>query len=183
MPRIPVLPPEAMDAEQRRVYEDVKARTGRVAGGPSLAYIHSPKLWELSNAVGGYLENGGTLTKKELRIAAIVTCRHWNASFPWAAQARMAMDAGVDKAAVEAINAGERPKFSDPTEDAIYNVAREMVVTGNLSDQSFEAAKKALGLKKLVETVGVVGNFCKTAMMANLAGATGPDDAPSKLKP
>ena len=181
MPRIPMLDPDQMDAEQRRVYEDTKARTGRVSGGPSLAYIHSPKLWELSNAVGGYLEHGA-LTPKQLRIAAIVTCRHWNASFPWAAQARMAMDAGVDKAVVEAINAGQRPKFADPAEDAVYVVASEMLKTGNLSDAVFEAAKKTLGLKTLVETVAVVGNFCKTAMMANLGGAVGAADAPSTLK-
>jgi 4-carboxymuconolactone decarboxylase len=181
MSRIPLLKPEAMDSEQKRVYEDVLAKTGRASGGPSIAYAYVPGLWEANNTVSAYLENKSALSKTQIRIAALVTVRKWNSDFPWAAQARMALDAGIPQEAVDAINARRRPTLANGEDQAVHDVAKEMVETGTLAPHSFEAAMKVLGTRKLVETVGAVGQFCKTAMVANLAGAVAPADAPSKL--
>jgi 4-carboxymuconolactone decarboxylase len=182
MSRIPLLKPEAMDSEQKRVYDDVLAKTGRASGGPSIAYAYVPGLWEANNSVSAYLENKSALTKTQIRIAALVTVRKWNSDFPWAAQARMALDSGLDPKVVDAINSLQRPVFANAEDEAVYNVAREVVDTGTLTQASFDAAMKVLGNRRLIEVVGAVGQFCKTAMVANLAGATAPADAPSKLK-
>jgi len=182
MSRIPLLKPEAMDADQKRVYEDVLAKTGRASGGPSIAYAYVPGLWEANNSVSAYLETKSALTKAQIRIAALVTVRHWNSDFPWAAQARMALDSGIAQDALDAINARRRPSFANAEDQAVHDVAKEMVETGTLAQGSFDSAMKVLGMRKLIETVGAVGQFCKTAMVANLAGATAPADAPSKLK-
>ena len=182
MPRLPLLKREEMDAEQGRVYDNVLKTTGRVSGGPSIAYAYAPDLWETSNLASAYFDNRSSLSPAQLRIAALVTVRHWNSDFPWAAQARMALSAGVDAAAVEAINARQTPKLASKEDEAVYKVAKEMVETGNLSDSSFNAARGVLGERKLVDAVAAVGQFCKTAFMANLGGATAPADAPSKLK-
>lgn len=181
MSRIPLLKPEAMDAEQKRVYEDVLAKTGRASGGPSIAYAYVPGLWEANNSVSAYLENKSALTKAQIRIAALVTVRKWNSEFPWSAQARMALDSGIPKEAVDAINNRQRPTFASAEDQAVHDVAREVVETGTLAPASFDAAMKILGNRRVIETVGAVGQFCKTAMIANLAGATAPADAPSKL--
>ena len=60
--------------------------------------------------------------------------------------------------------------------------ARELLATGNLSDEGFAAAKATLGLERLVELVHAIGHFCTTAMMANVVGAVPPADAVSRLK-
>ena len=182
MSRIPLLKPEAMDGEQKRVYEDVLKKTGRASGGPSIAYAYVPGLWEANNMVSAYIENGSALTKAQIRIAALVTVRKWNSDFPWAAQARMALESGVDAKAVDAINNKQKASFANAEDQAVHDVAKEVVESGTLSQTSFDAAMKVLGNRKLIETVGCVGQFCKTAMVANLAGATAPADAPSKLK-
>ena len=182
MSRIPLLKPEEMDSEQRRVYDHTLKTTGRAAGGPSIAYAYAPNLWEANNAVSAYFESKSTLSPVQLRIAALVTVRKWNSDFPWAAQARFALQGGLDASVVDAINNRERPSLANIEDQAIHDVAREMIDTGTLSDASFTAARDILGTRKLVDTVGAVGQFCKTAMMANLAGATAPADAPSKLK-
>jgi 4-carboxymuconolactone decarboxylase len=182
MSRIPLLKPEAMTAEQRRVYDATVASTGRASGGPSIGYAYSPGLWEVTNAVSAYFENRSALSKAQLRLAAMVTVRKWNSEFPWAAQARMALASGIDAKVVDAINNRERPTLANAEDQAVHDVAREIIDTGTLSPASFEAAHKILGTTKIVDTVGAVGQFCKTALVANLAGATAPDDAPSKLK-
>ena len=182
MSRIPLLPPEKMTAEQSRVYSDVLAKTGRASGGPSIAYAYVPGLWEANNAVSAYLENQSALTKAQIRIAALVTSRKWNADFPWSAQARMALETGVAAEAVDAINSRRPARFASPEDQAVHDVACEMAETGTLTPACFDSAMATLGNRRLIETVGVVGQFCKTAMIANLAGAVAPADAPSKLK-
>lgn len=182
MSRIPLLKPEAMDAEQRRVYDETLAKTGRASGGPSIGYAYAPGLWEANNAVSAYLESKSSLSPAQLRIAALVTVRKWNSDFPWAAQARMGLAAGIDPKAVEAMNAKQKASFADADDQAVHDVARELIESGTLGDASFAAASAKLGTRRLVDLVGCVGQFTKTAMMANVAGAVAPADAPSKLK-
>ena len=182
MPRIPLLTPEQMDAEQRRVYEETLAKTGRASGGPSTGYAYAPLLWERNNAISAYLETNSSLSAAQLRIVALVTVRHWNSAFPWVAQARMGLTADIDPQAVEAINSRQRPNFANAGDQAVHDAARELVQTGTLSDPGFASAHAALGTRRLVDLVGCVGHFTKTAMMANIVGAEAPADAPSKLK-
>lgn len=180
MPRLPVLTREELDEEGKRVWDHAKATTGRVGGGPSIAYAFAPGMWEASNAASAYLDRC-SLSPQQVRIAAMVTVRHYDAPFPWAAQARAGLAAGVDRAAVDAINNRRKPSFASREDEAVYAAAKELVETGSLGDASFKAGVEALGHQRLVDVAGVVGHFCKTAMMANLAGAEVPADAPSTL--
>ena len=112
-----------------------------------------------------------------------MTVRHWKAPYPWSAQAKTALGAGLDPVVIEAINDGRQPDFADETDAAVHAAARELLATGNLSDEGFRAAEKSLGFKRLSEIVHTIGHFCTTAMMANVVGAEPAPDAPSHLKP
>lgn len=180
MPRMPILTPEQMDDHQRRVYDHAMATTGRAGRGPAIGYAYVPGLWENTNAGGDYFDKC-SLTLTQCRIAALVTARHWNAEFPWQAQARGALAAGVDSAAIEAINNRQTPSFDDADDQLIHALADELIKTGTLDDAAFKAAEDQLGFRRLADLVGVVSHFCKTAMMANVAGAEVPADAPSTL--
>jgi len=103
-------------------------------------------------------------------------------AYPWNAQAQTALAAGVQRSVLEAINAREQPKFTDRADEMVHTVARELLATGSLKDDSFKAAESALGYKCLADVVGVIGHFTTTAMMANVVGAEPPADAPFPLK-
>jgi 4-carboxymuconolactone decarboxylase len=180
MTRIPQIQPEDMNLEQKRVYDDVMASTGR-SGGPSIGYAYAPGLWEASNAVSDHLGDC-SLSQVQVRIAALTAARHWNAAFPFAVQVPQAFDAGLAPAIVEAINDGVRPAFASPEDAAVYDVAQELLASGTLGDDGFAKAAKLLGHARLVDTVGAVGHFCKVCMMANTVGAMPPETAPVKLK-
>lgn len=181
MPRIPALSREEMDAEQQKVYDETVATTGRVGRGPSVGYAYSPRLWRVHNASSAHLLNC-SLTPAQVRIVSLMTARHWNAAYPWSAQSAIALSAGVDPAVIEAINAGEQPKFTDSADEMVHNVARELLATGTLADDTFKAAESTIGYQRLADVVGVIGHFSTTAMMANVVGAEAPKDAPSYLK-
>ena len=97
MSRIPVLRRDEMDAEQRRVYDATLAATGRVGRGPSVGYAYSPGLWQIHNASSAHLLDC-SLTPAQVRIVSLMTVRHWNAAYPWSAQAVTALAAGIDRA-------------------------------------------------------------------------------------
>ena len=181
MTRIPALARDEMDEEQKRVHDDTAAQTGRVGRGPAVGYAYAPGMWETNNAATDYFENRCSLTLLQLRLVALLAARHWNAAYPWAAQARMALEAGLDRAVVDAVNARRRPDLASPEDSAVHDAARELLETGTLGDAGFEAARDAIGYRRLADLVGVIGHFCKTAMMANVVGAEAPADAPSHL--
>ncbi len=178
MSRMPVLSRDEMDAEQGKVYDATVAAQGRVGRGPAIGYAYSPGLWRNHIAFSAHLQDC-SLTPEQVRIVSLMTVRHWNAAYPWSAQAAAALAAGVDQAVVEAINAGEQPDFADRM---VHAVARELLATGSLGDELFAAAESAIGYRRLADVVGAIGHFCTTAMMANVAGAAWPGDASSQLK-
>ena len=181
MSRIPALSRAEMDAEQQKVYDETVAQTGRVGRGPSVGYAYSPGLWRVHNASSAHLLNC-SLTPVQVRIVSLMTVRHWKAAFPWSAQAAIALSTGVDRAMIEAINAGEQPKFTDSADEMVYTVTHELLASGSLSDDVFKAAASTIGYRRLADVVGVIGHFATTAMMANVVGAEPPKDAPSYLK-
>jgi 4-carboxymuconolactone decarboxylase len=180
MTRIPQIQPDDMNEEQKRVYDDVMATTGR-STGPSIGYAYAPGLWESTNRVSDHLADC-SLSQRQVRIAAITAARHWNAPFPFAVQVRQAFDVGVEPEIVDAINDGVRPEFAAPEDAAVYDVARELLAGGGLGDDGFAKAVEVLGYQRLVDTVGAVGHFCKVCMMANVVGAVPPETVPVKLK-
>ncbi len=181
MTRIPALDRDEMDEEQKRVYDDTVAQTGRVGRGPAVGYAYAPGMWETNNAATDYFENRCSLTLPQLRLVALLVARRWNAGYPWAAQARMALESGLDRSIVDAVNARRQPDFASREDEVVHDTARELLETGTLGDAGFEAASDTIGYRRLADLVGVIGHFCKTAMMANVVGAEAPAEWPSHL--
>lgn len=181
MTRIPPLDRDAMDADQQAIYDRILKKGGRIGFGPAIGYAYSAEVWRLHNESSAHLLDCA-LTNAQVRIISLMTVRHWKAAYPWSAQAKTALGAGLDAAVIEAINAGEQPDFDDTVDAAVYAATRELLATGNLSDDGFKAAEAVLGIRRLSEVIHTIGHFCTTALMANVVGATPPADAVSQLK-
>jgi len=181
MTRIPVLSRDEMDADQQAVHDQIVANNGRVGYGPAIGYAYSAEIWRLHNESSAHLLHC-SLKPAQIRIVSLMTVRHWDAAYPWSAQAKTARGAGLDPAVIDAINEGAQPDFDDAADSAVHEATREFLATGTLSGDGFKSAEAALGCKRLVELVGAIGHFCTTAMMANLVGAEPAADALSHLK-
>lgn len=179
MPRIPVLDRAAMNAEQARVYDAAKQTSG-IVGGPYTAYIRLPKLFEACQNLRGAL-SGGPLSEREQQIVNLVVARHWNARYPWFAQARRSLAVGIPKAVIDAINTGKTPALADARERTCYNVARELLANKGLSDETYGVAEQTMGLESLVALVATTGSFSMTCLTANSFGVEPPADNPTPL--
>lgn len=179
MTRIKILKREDMNDEQRRVYDDAQAAGGPV-GGPYYAYIRIPELMRRAQDLRNCLQ-AGLLSARERQIAHLTIARQWGAKYPWAAQVRASLAAGVDQEIIDAINTGHAPKLDDPREKAAYDVAKQLLADRGLSDATYAAAEKAFGEEDLVGLVATVGQFSMTCCTANAFDITPPADAPTPL--
>jgi 4-carboxymuconolactone decarboxylase len=179
MPRIPIIERADMNAEQARVYDAAKQGSG-IVGGPYYAYIRLPKLFEAAQNLRESL-SGGPLSQREQQIVNLVVARHWNARYPWFAQVRRSLSVGIDQAVIDAINAHKTPSLPDPRERTCFVVAHELLANKGLSDATYAAAEKAMGLESLVALVASIGSFSMTCMTAGTFGIEPPAANPTPL--
>jgi 4-carboxymuconolactone decarboxylase len=179
MPRISTIDRADMNAEQARVYDAAKQGSG-IVGGPFTAYIRLPKLFEAAQGLRESLAHG-PLSPRETQIINLTVARHWSAHYPWFAQARRSLSVGIPKTVIDAINARQTPDLPDARERTCYEAAHELLTTRSLSDASYAAAEKTLGLESLVALVASTGSFSMTCMTANTFGIAAPADNPTPL--
>jgi 4-carboxymuconolactone decarboxylase len=167
-----------MEGEQARVYDAAKAAGGPL-GGPYHAYINIPPLFETAQKMRSVVGIG--LSRREQQIVNVMVSRFWGARYPWHAQVRNALAVGIDQGVIEAINARKTPTLSDAREMACFTVSRELLENKKLSDATYAAAEKALGLEGLVAVVATTGSFSMTCLTANTFGIDPPANDPIPL--
>ena len=181
MTRIAILAREHMNAEQGKLFEDVKAEGGPL-GGPYWAYIRFPRLMRLAQDISTCLGQGG-LSKRERQLAIMATIRFWGAAYPWAVQTRAALGIGISQGIVDAINSGATPALPDAREKMAYDVAAELLGEKKLSDATYAAASGMFGQKELVSLIGTVGAFSMTCLTTIAYDCTPPEDVPHRIAP
>ena len=179
MTRIAIIDRADMNAEQARVYDAAKKAGGPV-GGPYFAYIRLPKLFEASQNLRACLSSG-PLSRREQQIVNLVVARHWNARYPWFAQARASLGVGITQSVIDAINARKVPELADPRERMCFTVARDVLANKGLSGETYAAAEKTMGIESLVALVATTGSFSMTCMTAATFGIEPPAENPTPL--
>ncbi|MBV9330557.1 MAG: hypothetical protein JOZ55_03290, partial [Alphaproteobacteria bacterium] len=149
-------------------------------GGPYTAYIRLPKLFEAAQNFRKSLA-GGPLSKREQQIINLTVARHWNARYPWFAQVRASIAAGIDQGTIDAINARKTPNLTDARERTCYTVANEILANKGLSGDSYAAAEKTMGLDGLVALVATTGSFSTTCITAGTFQIDPPAENPTPL--
>jgi hypothetical protein len=74
--------------------------------------------------------SSGPPSRREQQIVNLVVARHWNARYPWFAQVRASLAAGIDQAVIDAINARKTPSLADARERTCFAVASELLAKG-----------------------------------------------------
>jgi len=167
MSRLPNIDPATYTPEQKKVHDAVVAGPrGRIVG-PILVWLKNPGLAEHAQALGAYCRFGSSLPPRLSELAICVTGSHWKANYEWFAHAPLAIKAGIEPAAIEAIRVGSTPTFTKSDEQAIYDFASELVKTKRVSNATFERAKKELGETAVIDMVGIIGYYSLVSVTLN----------------
>lgn len=167
MARIPLPLPEDMTPEQQRVHDAVVSGPRGQMIGPLRAAIHSPELAERWSRLGEFLRYHTCLPARVTELAIIVTGRRWTSQVEWWVHARVGLEAGLPRDAVEAIRDGAVPVFADAGDLAVYEFARQLQQEGKPGLDSYRAVERHWGARGVVELTAVIGYYTLVAMTLN----------------
>ena len=159
MPRLAVLKPSGLSEDQRRVWDAIAAGPRGEVVGPLKVWLHSPGLAQRAQELGAFCRYGTGLPPRLSELAILVTGAYWRAGFEWWAHAPIAARAGLDRAAIDAIKAGETPVFPNADEAAVYAFAHELLTRREVSDETYARAVEHLGQTGVVDLTGILGYY------------------------
>ena len=167
MPRLPDLDPAKLDPEQKRIHDEIVSGPRGKVEGPLRVWLTSPGLADRAQALGAFCRYGTSLEARLSELAILVTGAYWRAGFEWHVHAPIAIEAGLDKAAVAAIKAGGAPALSKDDEKAVYAFSQELLTAKRVSAATYAFAERVLGSRALVDLVGVLGYYGLISMTIN----------------
>ena len=165
--RVPLLTPEEMSPEQRKLHDAVVSGPRGQMIGPLRAAIHSPELAVLWSQLGEFLRYRTCLPPRLNELAIVVTGRRWTSQVEWAIHSRACVEAGISQAAVDAIGALQSPVFADQADLDVYEFARELQQNGQVSEERYDAVKQRWDTRGVVELVAVIGYYVMVSMTLN----------------
>jgi 4-carboxymuconolactone decarboxylase len=183
MARIPLPTPETMTPAQRAVYDRVVAGPRGALRGPLRAALYNPELADRWQALGELLRYRTSLTPRHSELAILVTGRHCRAPFEWHVHRGEAEKAGVEQHLIEAVLAGTHPDFTDPTDAAVHDFARELNTHAAVSAPVYARLLDSLGALAVVELTALVGYYTMVAMTLNAHQIPLPEGAVAAFEP
>ena len=152
-----------MTPDQSKVFDQLVAGRGRILG-PYKIWIHSPTVASGMEHIGTYLNNNGTLSKREVEIGILVIATHWKADYVQTAHVREGKRVGLSDAIVNALTAGKEPPLSDPHERGVYRFGASLVSGTKLSDADFAEIETAIGRPGIAEVLVLLGYYTSVAL-------------------
>ena len=167
MARMPELDPAKFSPEQKKVHDAILSGPRGKVVGPLKVWLNNPGLAEHAQALGAYARFNSSLPPRLSELAICITGAFWKANYEWFAHAPMAIKAGIDPAAIEAIRAGSAPKLTKSDEQTVYDFATELVRDKRVSSATFDRANKELGLTSVIDLVGIIGYYSLVSVTLN----------------
>jgi 4-carboxymuconolactone decarboxylase len=176
--RLPDLVVEDLSPEQRRVHDAILSGPRGIVEGPLRVWLTSAELADRAQALGAFCRFGTVLPPRLSELAIITAGAYWKAGFEWAVHAPIAIKAGVDAEAAEAIRTGQQPHFEQADQAAVHAFAHELLHHRKVSDETYRRAEKELGTRGVVELVGILGYYGLISMTIVAFEVPLPDGVP-----
>ena len=179
-PRFSSITMEQLNDVQKRVAERVLNVSSAGLGGPYAILLRSPILLERYLGMTDYLRFETSLPRRLNELAILIEARLWDAQYEWWAHYPIAMRAGLSPEIAEEIRNGRRPNSMKEDEEIVYDVVTELLRDRNLTDATFECAKKILGEQPTIDLIAVSGFYMMVSSVL-IAGRVTPPDGSSPL--
>jgi 4-carboxymuconolactone decarboxylase len=178
--RFPIIPPDQMNAEQKKLFETIISgpRAQNYGGdaanhvlkrGPFNAWMRSPEFGLKIQAVGEQIRFKSSIPKHLNEFAILITAREWTSQYEWYAHHALAMKAGLDPKIAEDLAAGKRPANMKEDEAAVYDFCIQLHRSKKVDDATFKRAKALFGEQGVIDLIGVSGYYTAVSMTLNVA--------------
>lgn len=175
MSRLPPLTPDRLDADQRAVYDGITEGPRGAAltqedgslAGPFNALLYSPGIGAPAEKLGAAVRFSSSLPDDLRELAILITAREWGARFEWWAHARLARQAGIPDAVIDALRDRRDPPLEGEAHEAVYAFCRELLDTRNVGDATYQRLVAAVGERGAVDLVVLSGYYGLVSMILN----------------
>ena len=168
-PRFPQLTMEQLNEQQKPVAEQILKVSSVGLGGPYNPLLRSPVLGQRVFDLFYYLRWKTSVPLRLNEFAILITGRLWRSQVEWYAHARLAIKAGLSPEIVADLKANRGPANMKPDEAAVYDFVMELSTKHQVSDETFDRAKRLLGEQQVVDLTAVTGAYVMTAMLLAMA--------------
>jgi len=168
MPRLTPLDMDALTPAQQTIVD--KMMNGPRGGmrGPFESLLRRPELCDRVQHLGAYCRFETTLDRDVAELAIILTGKHWKAQFEFWAHARLAREAGLPDAIIEAVRTDSPVDTDNAQYRAVVDLVREYFATNRVGDAAYAQARDALGEEGVVDLIGLVGYYGLVSMTLNI---------------
>lgn len=163
--------------EACQVEYDRATGRGTLAGlrGPAGLALHSPATAPLQAALNKYLRFEAGFTPRVREIAILATAREMDSAFEWAAHEPEALKVGVSQEIIDAIGNRGSPALLDEEASLVIELARQVLRTHRVDSELFRKLHMCFGTRKLIDLLGLMGNYASTAILLAAVNMQVPD--------
>lgn len=186
MTRLPKLTPATLTPQARELYDRIT--TGPRAGGPFAlvdaegglngpfnAMLLSPRLGGALQDLGAAIRYGSQLPDRAREIAILVVAARWDSAFERYAHEAAGRRIGLTEDELAGLRDGTPLNLADPLEAAVLRTARALATGGDLDDETYDAAREALGEPLLFELTTLVGYYATLALQLRVFRVPSPE--------
>jgi 4-carboxymuconolactone decarboxylase len=131
-------------------------------------WVHNPNLVHAAAPLGQHFTPGqSSLSEREREIAVVIITSKWHSAYPAAAHEKRGKEVGLPAAAVEAMMADQPASFSDPREQAVYEVALALANGRLVSQGLYDRAVTVLGHESITDIVVLMGYYTAVSLTMN----------------
>lgn len=167
--RLPMPDTASMTPAQREAADALINGPRKGVYGPFLPLLRSPVLLDRVARMGEYLRFDSVLDARVRELVICAASRHVSNQFEWHMHAPLAVKAGVNAAAIEALRLGARPEDLAHDEQVALDLAQELLRTHGVSEPAWQAAVAAFGEQGVVELTTLTGYFVMVSWLMNAA--------------
>ncbi len=166
--------------------ESVMAGKRASMQGPYNVLMRSPALGNLAQQFGEHTRFHSSLPLALNELVILLVARFWTSQFVWWAHKRIALDAGLDAAVVDAVAAGHTPgnlAALPSNVAAVHCFVHELLQNKQVSDATHAALVSHYGERGVVDVMGTMSYYTLVSMCLNVDQYPLPDGAQPELKP
>jgi 4-carboxymuconolactone decarboxylase len=164
---------DELSAEERETREMLIAGPRCGVSGPYQIWVGNAPLVRTLVDLDQHLNTTDSLSAADREIAVLVTAERWRARYVATAHVPRAEASGVPADAAAKILAGEAPTLTDPRQQLVYSLCRQLYAGGELPDEAFEQADAVLGSRGLSDLIALLGYYTAVALTLNAYAVPG----------
>ena len=182
-PRFPQLTMDQLNEAQKPLGEQIMKVSSVGLGGPYNPILRSPVFGQKMFDLLYYLRWQTSVPLKLNEFAILITGRQWRSQVEWFAHVPIAIKAGLSPDIIAELKTNKRPSNMPPEEAVVYDFVTELATKHEVSDETFNRAKKLLGEQQVVDLTAAAGTYISVAMILAMAEESVPAGKELPFKP